>query len=134
MGRIAPHDYDQPWSFKGFHATTCAGAMAIISAMRIRKMSFDGIYSMLVQQPKSWGCMADAQKLVFEGKRDFSNVIFELSCKGSSVLLKSGGVEADAEVVKQGYIAHMRTSGEKRRCAPEHIVNLEVVWICNSSF
>ena len=53
---------------------------------------------------------------------------------GSSFVLQSGGVEVDAEVVKQGYIAHMRTSGENRWCVPENIVNLEAVWICNSSF
>ena len=47
---------------------------------------------------------------------------------GSSVPLKSGGVDADAEVVKQGYIAHMRTANENRWCVPEHIVNMDAVW------
>ena len=89
---------------------------------------------MLVQQPKSPGCLHDAQELVFEGKSDFSNVVFEISCMGSKTALKSGGVPADAEVVNQGYISHMKTSGENRWCVPEHMVNLEAVWICHTSF
>ena len=134
VGRIAPHDNEQAWTFKGYHATTCSGAMAIIKSRRIRKMSFDGIYCMLVQQPKSNGCMADMQTKVFEGPRDFANVIFEISCQGSSFALKYGGVEADAEVVRQGYIAHMRSKKENRWCVPESIVNLDAVWICTTSF
>ncbi|MFM7984512.1 MAG: hypothetical protein ACKPKO_34820 [Candidatus Fonsibacter sp.] len=97
-------------------------------------ISFDGIYCMLVQQPKSSGCLPDAQELVFDGKRDTSSVVFEINCMGSKIALKSGGVWADAEVVKQGYIAHMRTSSENRWCVPQHMVNLEAVWICHSSF
>ena len=132
--RLAPEDCGEAWTFKGYHATTCAGAMGIIKDRRIKKMAFAGIYCMLVQQPKSPGCLHDAQKLVFDGKRDCSNVVFEISCKGSSMSLKSGGIPADAEVVEQGYIAHMKTSSENRWCVPEHIVNLEAVWICHSSF
>ena len=59
---------------------------------------------------------------------------FEISCQGSSFALKYGGVEADAEVVRQGYIAHMRTAKENRWCVPESIVNLDAVWICTTSF
>ncbi|MFM7979796.1 MAG: hypothetical protein ACKPKO_10810, partial [Candidatus Fonsibacter sp.] len=60
-------------------------------------------------------------------------LFFEMSCMGSNTALKCGGVPADAEVVKQGYIAHVRTSGENRWCVPQHMVNLEAVWICHSS-
>ena len=134
VGRIAPHDNGQAWTFKGYHATTCSGAMAIIKSRRIRTMSFDGIYCMLVQQPKSNGCMAELQEKVFEGHRDLANVIFEIGCKGSHFALSSGGVDADAEVVRQGYIAHMKKGKENRWCVPESIVNLDAVWLCPSSF
>ena len=132
--RIADYDYGQAWTFEGYHATTCAGAMAIIRARRIRKLSFDGIHCMLVQQPKSLGCLSKIQSQVFEGKRDFAHVVFEIRCKGISIALKCGGVDADAEVVRQGYIAHMRTAKENRWCVPESIVNIDAVWICTTSF
>ena len=89
---------------------------------------------MLVQQPKSWACMRQVQELVFDGKKDWAHVIFELSCFGSAFLVKKGGTEADEEVVRRGFISHYKTPSENRWMIPEPNANLLAVWICKNSW
>ena len=98
------------------------------------RMSFAWVYCMLAQQPRSFGDLIGLQRMVFGGRRDQCNVVLELTCRGSRFKLTQGGIEADEQVVREGYISHMRIGGEIRWCVPEDILNLEGVWSCNSSF
>ena len=89
---------------------------------------------MLCMQPTGFGDLLPVQKTVFEGAKNQSDVVIELNCKGQHKSLGTGGTWADDETVQEGWIAHMKTTGENRWCVPEAIINLTAFWICNSSW
>ena len=89
---------------------------------------------MLCMQPTGFGDLLLVQKLVFEGAKNQSDVVFELNGKGQHKPLAIGGTWADDQTVEEGWIAHMRTTGENRWCVPEAIINLTAFWICNNSW
>ena len=48
--------------------------------------------------------------------------------------LRSGGIEADNAVCREGKVAHMKTSSENRWQAPLRYTSIKAFWIRTSSF
>jgi hypothetical protein len=124
---------NQSWSYQGFHCSTEGGAIKILRARRLEAMTFNGVYALMVQQPKEFADVKTVAMKVAKGKRDLAGVLFEIGAHCQSTLLKSGGTEADEKVCATGKIAHMKTTNEDRWLIPEDRITLKAVWLTSSS-
>jgi hypothetical protein len=116
------------WSYVGLHATTNAGIIGILMEKRVKRMSFAGVYCMMVQNAVNVEDLKPCAAKVMGGKRDFTGVVCEIKAHGVSEPISRGGIEADEEICRRGHISHMKTRSEDRWLVPEDLVELKAFW------
>jgi len=121
----------EAWPLRGAHATTNPGIIGILKDRRLRAMNFAGVYCMMYKNAWTIEHMKELMSKVSGGKRDYAGVVVELSSVSKCARLKSGGIPADEEWCKKGFVAHQRPEkggGEDRWLVPENQITMEALW------
>ena len=113
----------------GLHATDTVGATAILSSLRLCRMTMPGVYCGATVDAKHFDNIRTTVGMrVCAGKKDLCHVVMELYAEGFVDARDGGTVEVeDTASVAAGRISHNRR--DKGYCVPEDLIRFKGFWV-----
>jgi hypothetical protein len=129
---LVEHERESDQWMRGFHGTTTRGVVSILKDGFLKGLEWvdggagtHGVYGILTLHPKDGPSIERLLKKAQEHNKNQCNAIFEFLAYGTHQVVLQGGVNADQQLAKKGFIAHNKRDG--RWCIPAGHLRLEAI-------
>ena len=116
------------WTLRGGHGSTTVGAAGILTTRQIVPGDFVGVYAKLTYETgNEW--LSQTMNSVAVANKNQSGILFEVKARVRYEPVKSGGTEAEDDIVRSGRATHYGKGKESLWQVPFDFLDMTALWI-----